>query len=285
MRRTAPHLLVLDIDNTLFDWLPYYADSNTAVLKTLAELIAVPFPQLVEEFKQLMEHFDCNNSFVLPQLPSLAQMPTRPDSAVIYQQCTAVFLQKANAALTPYPGVETTLSTIKRYRPHIKIVALTDSPALEAVWKITRLGLDPYFDGVYGLSNPPIVPAATVLAEILAACKTYHGTVKRMPPEFEKPSTRGLEMVMHDFGLDSSATDNVVYAGDNLKKDVALGKKAGVLTCWSEFGMSAYSPGLQQTLSLSPASKIRQNLPNREDMRLRPDVTLHKFSDILNHLF
>lgn len=280
-----PQLLVLDIDNTLFDWLPYYAESNTAVLKTLAELITVPFPQLVEEFKQLMEHFDRNNSFVLPQLPSLAQMPTRPDSAMICQQCTAVFLQKANAALTPYPGVKTTLATIKCNHPHIKIVALTDSPALEAVWKITRLGLDPYFDGVYGLSSPPIVPAATVLAEILAACQIYHGAVKRMPPEFEKPSTQGLAMVMNDFGLDSIATDSVIYAGDNLKKDIALGKKVGAFTCWSEFSMSTYSPSLQQTLNLSPASKIKQNLPNREDMRLYPDVTLHKFSDILNHLF
>ena len=277
MRRSVPHLLVLDVDNTLFDWLPYYSESNTALLATLAEMIDTPYPRLLEEFKK--------NPFVLQELPSLADKAATVDREAVYQRCSEVFLQKTTAAFTPYPGTVSTLATVKRHRPHVKIVALTDSPASEAVWKIDQLGLVSYFDGVYGLDHHPLVPSPAVLEKIITACKKYRGTIKRMSSECEKPSTRGLEMIMHDFGLNTSEKDRVIYVGDNPKKDIALGKKAGVLTCWSEFGVPADNYSLGKTLALSPAIKIKQNVPNRDDLRLRPDVTLHQFSDILNHLF
>ena len=284
-RRSVPHLLVLDIDNTLFDWLPYYSESNTALLATLAEMIDVPYPLLLEEFKHLSAQHSKETSFVLQELPSLADRAAQVDCEEVYQRCSEVFLQKATAALTPYPGTVVTLATTKRYRPHVKIVALTDSPASEAVWKIAQLDLAPYFDGVYGLDKSPLVPSSAVLAEIITACQQYRGTIKYMPSACEKPSTRGLEMIMRDFGLNASEKDKVIYVGDNLKKDIALGKKAGVLTCWSEFGVPADNYSLSKTLALSPAIKIRQNVPDRADLRLCPDVTLSKFSDILNHLF
>lgn len=285
MRKSTPHLLVLDVDNTLFDWLPYYSESNTALLATLAELIDVPYPLLLEEFKQLLAHHDRKNSFILQEMPSLAGKAAVVDHEEIYQRCAEVFLQKATDALIPYPGTLVTLATVKRYRPHVKIVALTDSPASEAVWKIEQLGLIAYFDGVYGLDNAPLVPSPAVLEEIITSCKKYRGTIKHIPTEYEKPSTKGLEMIMHDFGLNASEKDRIIYVGDNLKKDIALGKKAGVLTCWSEFGVPADDYTLKQTLALSPAIKIKQNVPNRDDLRVSPDVTLSKFSDILNHLF
>ena len=285
MRKSVPHLLVLDVDNTLFDWLPYYSESNTALLATLAEMIDVPYPLLLEEFKCLSVRHSRESSFILQELPSLANRAAQVDRDAIYQRCSEVFLHKAMAALTPYPGTVVTLATTKRYRPHVKIVALTDSPASEAVWKIAQLDLAPYFDGVYGLDKSPLVPSSAVLAEIITACQQYRGIIKHMPSECEKPSTRGLEMIMHDFGLNASEKDRVIYVGDNLKKDIALGKKAGVLTCWSEFGVPADNYSLSKTLAISPKIKIKQNVPNRDDLRVRPDVTLQKFSDILNYLF
>lgn len=285
MRRSVPQLLVFDVDNTLFDWLPYYSESNTALLATLAEMIAVPYPLLLEEFKQLLGHYDTKNSFVLQELPSLSQKGASVDRETIYRRCTEVFLQKATAALVPYPGAVVTLATIKCYRPHVKIAALTDSPAIEAVWKIDRLGLATYFDGVYGLDNQPLVPSPAVLNEIIAASKRYRGVIKMIPSAYEKPSTKGLEMIMRDCGLNASERDRVIYVGDNMKKDIALGKKAGVLTCWSEFGVPADNYSLSRTYALSTTVRIKRNVPNRDDHRLCPDVTLQKFSDILNHLF
>lgn len=282
----TPKLLVFDVDNTLFDWMPYYAKSNSALLFALSEMIGVPYVALVREFKDLMAHHETSrDSFVVPGLPSMASRLGSSSNAEIYKKCTDIFLQKAAAALVPYPGTVVTLSTVKMYRPHIKIVALTDSPCLEAVWKIVKLGLASYFDGIYGLNNPPIIPTAEALAEILASSKDYHGIVKMMPASYEKPSTKGLESIMADFGLNSSEKDEVIYVGDNVKKDVSLGKKVGVLTCLSEFSSPSDSPYLQETLFLSPKIKITKNVPNSEDLRIKPDTTLHKFSDILQHLF
>lgn len=282
----TPKLLILDVDNTLFDWLSYYASSNSALLATLGEMIDVPYPVLVEEFKSVMAHYDKNgNSFVLPELPSMSSRLHSSDISEINHKCAAVFLQKATSALVPYPGAMATLTTIKRYRPYIKIIALTDSPCLEAVWKIDQLGLAPHFDGIYGLNTPPVIPTPQVLNSLTEAWKKFSGRTRLMPPEYAKPSTKGLETIMADYGLNLYERDRVVYVGDNFKKDIALGKKAGVLTCWSEFGSASDSPWLQETLNLSPAIKISQNVPDNNDLRQHPDVTLRKFSDLLHYIF
>lgn len=285
VRKRSPRLLVLDVDNTLFDWLPYYAGSNSAMIETLAKLIAVPEERLVQEFRQVMANFEDNQSFVLPQLPSMSGRGDYGDDSAVYQTCAEVFIKQATSYLVPYPGVVNTLATIKHYRPHIGIVALTDSPSLEAVWKIDELGLAHYFDGIYGLDHPPVIPTGQTLSAIVAAQLRYRGNLKFMPSDHAKPSTKGLKMIMNDYQLSAADKDQVVYAGDNFKKDIRLGKDAGVLTCWSEFGMPSDSPYLRQTIALSPTIKVKQNVPDRGDLKFRPDVTLRKFSDLLNYVF
>ena len=283
--KRAPKLLVLDVDNTLFDWLPYYAGSNSAVLETLAKLIAVPEERLVQEFRQVMANFEDKQSFVLPQLPSMAGRKNDEENTSIYRTCAEVFIKQATSYLVPYPGVVSTLATIKQYRPHIGIIALTDSPTLEAIWKIDELGLAPYFDGIYGLDHPPVIPTGQTLAAIVAAQRRYRGVLKFMPSDHAKPSTKGLKMIIDDYRLSTSDKDQIVYAGDNFKKDIRLGKDAGVLTCWSEFGMPSDSPYLRQAIALSPTIKVKQNVPAHCDLKVRPDVTLRKFSDLLDCMF
>ena len=285
VNRPAPKLLVLDVDNTLFDWLPYYAGSNSAMLETLAKLIAVPEERLIQEFRQVMANFEDNQSFVLPQLPSMAGRGDYQENTAIYRTCAEVFVKQATSYLVPYPGVVSTLATIKQHRPQVGIIALTDSPSLEAVWKIDELGLAPYFDGIYGLNHPPVIPTGQTLTAIVAAQQRYRGVLKFMPSDHAKPSTKGLKMIIDDYRLTTADKDQIVYAGDNFKKDIRLGKDAGVLTCWSEFGMPSDSPYLRQTIALSPTIKVKQNVPDHRDLKLRPDVTLRKFSDLLDQMF
>ena len=89
---------------------------------------------------------------------------------------------------------------------------------------------------------------------------------------------------MRDFGVRGAERARVVYVGDNLRKDIKLGKDAGVFTCWSEFSLSSDSPALRKTLSMSPKEKIVQNSTSKSDLRVRPDVRLKKFSDLIRYI-
>lgn len=282
---STPRLLIFDIDNTLFDWLPYYAHSNTALLDKLEEISFVPYGVLKREFKQLLGHYGKrNHSFIVDELASVRKKMPKIDQLFLNNICTVACMDAMKDALNPFPEARETLTMIKKRFPDLRIAALTDSPAIEAVWKLTMLEIETFFDSVYGLNVLPLVATAQIAQLQASALQKYRGHIHALPVEYEKPSTKGINLIIKHHGIPDYERDTVIYVGDNLRKDVALGKKAGVFTCWSEFGCGEYSPALQRTLSLSPREKIIQHTPTAEDRRTRPDATLHSFSDLLQYL-
>lgn len=281
----TPKLLIFDIDNTLFDWLPYYAYSNKALLDKLEEISFVPYGVLKREFKQLLGHYGKRRpSFIVHELASVRKKMPQLDPLFLNEICTSICLDAKKNALNPYPEVHATLALIKKRFPDLRIAALTDSPAIEAVWKLTMLEIEGFFDSVYGLNVFPLVATAQIASLQSSAWRRYRGETHALPARYEKPSTKGLNLIIQHYGIADHERDTVVFVGDNLRKDVALGKKAGVFTCWSEFSCGEHSPALQRTLSLSPREKIIQNTPTAEDLRTRPDASLHSFSDLLDYL-
>ena len=177
-----PCLLVFDVDNTLFDWMPYYAHSNAAMLSRVEEISLVPYEVLVRDFKNFISKYGkSDRSFMLQELTSLNTRRTNINMQALSNACTTTFLQRTTSTLVPYDGVRDTLAMIKRHRPQLPIVALTDSPLLEAVWKISMLKLDQYFAGIYGLDVFPLVATGEIYAVFADAGKKYRGRSQAIP--------------------------------------------------------------------------------------------------------
>src|SRR5258708_214715 len=67
-------LLVTDLDNTLYDWVTFFAHSFQAMLCALSTQLDVPEERLTTEFKSIHQRYgNSEQPFAILELPSLRQ--------------------------------------------------------------------------------------------------------------------------------------------------------------------------------------------------------------------
>jgi FMN phosphatase YigB (HAD superfamily) len=295
-------LLVSDVDNTVFDWVGYYTRAITALFETVARITKLPVPQLATEARDVFSrHGSIEYPFLIQELPSVEAWAKHDIDRLlreVVEPGRKAFLAEAERGLVPYVDVPETLKKLREKFPRTPLVALTDAPRYVAMWKLNKLGLLDSFDAVYGLPDPRI-PTSTVhgrvkvdpeilLKHLQQSNFGFEGKIRILPEEYEKPGTRGLKTVLMDFDLDENPADRrrVVWVGDNLRKDVALGQKLGVRTVWARYGV-VQDPELFKTLhTFSPVENIHKNASIDQSVSgaPQPDVTLECFADILDVL-
>jgi FMN phosphatase YigB (HAD superfamily) len=292
-------LLVLDIDNTVFDWVTYYVHSFSALLDVVSNEIGVHWDVLANESMQVFEN---NGSieypFLVQELPSVnkyygSDIELMLDKMV--RPARDAFLKTAEKFLKPYDSVLETFDQIRSQNPMLPIVALTDAPRYVAMWKLNKLGVLNYFDAVYGLTDPRIpiceinrrvkVDPEILLKHLKQSKFDFAGKIRILPEDYEKPGIRGLKTVLMDYELDHPETfrSKVLWVGDNLRKDVGLGNKLGVLTAWAEYGTKIDQLVLNKLLKFSPPQNVHKNVSlkvNQHDTP-KPVLTLNSFSDLI----
>lgn len=294
---TSPeNLIVLDIDNTVFNWVEYYTAAMNAMLRVVSQATGLPMAQLFTEARAVFEREgSIEYPFLVQELPSVVQhfrgaVPRILKEAV--DPGRTAFNAAAAVHLKPYPGVLETLAAFRSQHSQLPIVALTDAPRYVAMWKLNKLGLLAYFDAVYGLPDPriPIDPQSQevkVDAEILVkhlqkSNFDFAGRIRVLPDDYEKPGVRGLRTVLMDYDMDTRL-DRVLWVGDNLRKDVGLGKKLGVHTGWARYGTQIKPDAKALLLQFSPLSNVSKNvsLDPQQEGSPQPDFELEQFADLL----
>lgn len=300
--RFPTRLLVLDIDNTVFDWVAYYVNAFSALLDKVSQITGIPEAQLASEAQAVFtKHRSIEYPFVIQEMPSVLAY-VKDDIDTLLHTCVEpgriAFNDAAQSALKPYDGVASTLEKFRASYPHAPVVALTDAPRYVAMWKLNKLGLLSYFDAVYGLPDPtipvneqqnrPMVHQEILLKHLKRQSFDFNGKIRVLPEEYEKPGTKGLRMVLLDYDLLDKSTphDQVIWLGDNLRKDVGLGLSLGVTTGWARYG-TAIDPAVKQRLfAFSPLENVHKNvaLDPASQQSPKPHFTLDSFNDLLQHL-
>lgn len=295
-------LLVLDIDNTLFDWVRYYVNACGALLRHVEGLIKVPYLTLAGEARQVFEsHGSIEYPFLVQELQSVidhygADIDRMLSEAV--RPAREQFLKAAEPFLHPYPDVPATLAAFRKNHPKVPLVALTDAPRYVAMWKMNKLGLLDYFDAVYGLPDPRLPTSAEhgrvkvdpeiLLKHLQQKNFGFKGKIRILPDDYEKPGTKGLKTVLMDFDMDEDAAHRrrVFWVGDNLRKDIGLGARLGVRTGWAEYGTKIDPELLKSLHEFSPMLNIHKNvaLPLGGAQSPKPDHVFKAFSELLTQL-
>ncbi len=297
--RTA--LLVTDIDNTLFDWVAYYVNAFTALLEKVGQLTNVPYATLAEESKQVfIAHGSIEYPFLAQELPAVIKHCGDDIDGMlndVVRPARDEFLKAAEPFLRPYPAVIDSLKKFRQAMPGVPVVALTDAPRYVAMWKLNKLGLLDLFDAVYGLPDPRLptspshgrvkVDPEILLKHLQQSNFGFKGKIRILPEDYEKPGTRGLKTVLMDYDMDEDAKHRsaVVWVGDNLRKDVGLGRRLGVRTAWASYGVAS-KPLLERLAAFSPPLNIHKNvsLPADSPDSPKPDVVLNTFVDLLPYV-
>lgn len=293
-------LLVTDIDNTVFDWVEYYVTALSKTLIFVAEKIGSDYDTLAAECKVIFSRHTIEYPFVVQELPSVIKYYNNDIDKILWDcvnPARQYFKDIAAPLLTPFPGVHDTMVRLKSEFPDVQLIALTDAPRYVAMWKLNKLGLLKDFDAVYGLADPilptdPELNKVKVSADILLKHLQHYnfgfaGKVRILPDEYEKPGTRGFRTIFMDYNLENDKDHGkILWVGDNLLKDVLLGRRMGVKTAWAKYGAEISDANKKLIESFGPPQSIRQSEINIDDaeQEIKPDIILQSFGEILDYL-
>ncbi len=260
--------VVTDLDNTLYPWVDYIVPSLEAMVASLAATTGLPRIRIVQSLKAVYAQHESNEYPFAIQESDLFQ-PYERDfpsfDALVIKPAQRAFKEARRRFLRPYPGVRATLERIRERGA--KLIALTDAPRNAVELRLKMLELDGLFDAVYTLKGydlPENVDPEIRRRDAAGHYRSAKTQVVELPRSAEKPSPDGLRRVLADFGL---AGSEVVYVGDNPKKDMPLAQACGALGVWAEYGTYVSEEYRERLAVISAQAVTRRHVAEESPAR------------------
>jgi FMN phosphatase YigB (HAD superfamily) len=230
-------VLIVDLDNTLFDWVDIWYRSFKPMLDSLISTSGVSQEVLEGEIKEVFErHGTTEYAFLIEEMPSLRIAHPTADLTEVYADAIEAYRKGRASALRLYPGVKETLRKLKSRG--CTIVGYTESLAFYSAYRVRKLGLDPLIDYLYSPADHDL-PANLTAEQIRLYHPKYYEfrhTIHRHTPKGHlKPAPEILKKIVHDLRVPVASA---VYLGDNLMKDVAMAQEAGITDVWAKYGVA-----------------------------------------------
>jgi FMN phosphatase YigB (HAD superfamily) len=234
-------LLVLDLDNTLWDWVDVWVNSFSAMLSELVAETGLPEQQLKDEMRTVHQSRGTSEySFLLDELPSLkpylrgTTVRKRFDE-VLHRQNS---VRKHQTAL--YPTVLPTLVSLKSQG--VKIVAYTESLGYWTEWRIRQTGLDGVIDVLYSARDHDF-PRGVTRRQVRTLKKDQYGLKQTehryVDRDVIKPDPRILEEIVNEYG---GGVTGIAYVGDNVSKDIVMAQRVGLYDVHAAYGEAHKRP-------------------------------------------
>jgi phosphoglycolate phosphatase len=271
--------VVTDLDNTLYPWVDYIVPSLEAMVASLAATTGLPRVRIVQALKAVYSKYESNEyPFAIQESGIFEPYEADFDSfnALVLRPARDAFVAARERYLKPYPGVRETLDALRARG--LKVVGLTDAPRNAAELRLKHLRLDGHFDALYTLPGYPL--PEHVDPEIRRKEEAGHyrsrTPVFELPHAAEKPSKDGLARILEDFRL---AGDEVIYVGDNVKKDMPVAEACGAVGVWAEYGTYVSSEYRERLAVISAKSVNRRHVADETPQRW--PLAISSFTQVL----
>ncbi|WNG25616.1 HAD family hydrolase [Cystobacter fuscus] len=275
-------LLITDLDNTLYDWVSFFARAFEAMAAELTSLLGVDSQELFNEFKEVHRKYgDSEHPFAVLELPAVRRhfgdLPVEELKAKLDKPLHA-FNSARKRELRLYESVATTLEELKRRG--VLIIGHTEALAVNASFRLHKLGIDKYFHRLYALEAAvPLLPPSPNRP---AAQLHRPDFVELVPRSERKPNPR---LLAHICASEQVNPKDAWYVGDSLSRDIVMAQAAGVTSVWAEYG-TRYDPGLWGTLvkitHWTDEDVVRDAELRRQAKTVRPDYIIKSFSELLS---
>lgn len=277
-------LLITDLDNTLYDWVTFFAKSFADMTTALAAQLSVNRETLIAEFKAVHQEYGSSEvPFAALQLPSVKRRYpglSRTELARTLQPAFAAFNSSRRQHLRLYPGVRETLETLTA-RGFV-IVGHTEAVAINAYHRVVILEIERFFRRLYALEgrtdSHPDPEREKKLPE------PSPEVLRVLPARERKPNPAVLLDICRREGFSAS---DAYYVGDSIVRDISMAKAAGVRAIWARFG-TQYDPSLWTTLVAithwTDADVAREVELRKQFASVAPDAIIDSFSDLLSVL-
>jgi FMN phosphatase YigB (HAD superfamily) len=229
--------VVTDLDNTLYSWVDYIVPSLEAMVASLEQTTRRPRIDIVQSLKAVYAKHGSNEyPFAIQESSLFHPYDSDFDSfdALVVRPAQRAFSDARKRYLQPYTGVREALGALRA--GGVRVVALTDAPRNAVEYRLRLLELDKLLDDLYALE--PYALPRNVSPEIRRRDRAGHYRLEQtrvvdLPRTAEKPNPVGLRRILRDLRL---SPDEVLYVGDNVKKDMRVAEACGVKAAWAEYG-------------------------------------------------
>lgn len=279
MRKRA-NVLIIDLDNTIFDWFEMWFATFLPLYDALKSKLCLEDDELQSAIRKVhQEKRTSEYTFLIDELPAVTQK-YKPDE--IRDEFASAFLaskQARDRALKLYPSVLQTLWDLKKRGT--LIVAYTESHTFYSGYRLKRFGLDGVIDFLYSPEDND-VPEGVSLEKVRNSPDDFYElqiTKVRHTPKGEiKPNRKILLDVLKDIG---SSPEACVYIGDSLFKDVAMAQDVGVNDVFAEYGVVHQKPEydlLRKVSHWTDADVEREKAVSKREVT--PSYTIQNFGEI-----
>jgi FMN phosphatase YigB (HAD superfamily) len=259
-------LLVLDMDNTLFDWRAHFCAVFKPLVAALSDLVGESPTLLKQQFREIHQqegHMECASA--TRRLPSLAAW-LQGEPARIYEMDLLIrrFIEFGRSNLHPYPGVEETLRNIVAMG--WTVVVFTESPAMATAERLQGMNLFDLVDVVYGAQG------------LVGEAPPPHMRFLHLPA-FAKPAPEILRSIVKRHHASLAST---IYVGDSLRRDMPMARAAGVTGVWARYGSYVHEghKRIISEVSCWAATKVHQEFEHLGMQECQPDCVIDSFAEL-----
>ncbi len=274
-------LLITDLDNTLYDWVTFFAKAFDGMVNELSSLLTVDRESLLDEFKSV--HEKCGSSeqpFMALELPSVRKRFPHASRQQLLRELDRpfhVFNSLRNQHLRLYDSVSETLSAL--CRAGVTVVGHTESSAENAWFRLEKLDISRYFHRLYVLESQYEGHPDPARAALLGPPP---GFVETVPRSERKPNPALLRDICHRMG---ASLERSWYVGDSLIRDMSMARMAGTTSVWARYG-TCYDRELWKILvrvtHWSPEDVAREDALRKQFEHVQPDFIIDSFQELLS---
>ena len=278
-------IVITDLDNTVYNWIDYYAPSFNAMIKELVSLTGIDDRVLRGAFKRVhQKHKTSEYSFSIEELDVLSEINSRLTVGEIlkkYEPAIRAFRSMRKKTLRLYNGVQETLQRLRGEKK--KIVAYTDAMMFYAFRRIKQLEIEELIDGLVAVKDHGI-PSGTKPEDVRfysdpSEYETAIPFAKELDPEAVKPNPEGLLLILGHLSVNP---DEAVYVGDSLYKDIKMAQICGVYDIYAEYGRLYDVNNFQQLVEIThwTDEDVARELELRTQP-ISPTFRISRFEEIL----
>jgi FMN phosphatase YigB (HAD superfamily) len=273
-------LLITDLDNTLYNWIDFFAPSFRAMVHVLARAMKVSEDVLIESFRDVYtKRGSLEYSFSIQELDIIKNY-SEEEILKILELGQKVFSIVRRKNLKPYEGVKETLEQL--YQGGVLIVGVTNAPLYHAKMRLMQLKIDRYFYGLGGWEGN-IMPQDQYTKEIVnkektGKYKTKIGKSWAFSKEEMKPNPFAYLHIISQLMVSHRKT---YVLGDSLSKDILPAKKIGAIGIWAKYGTEYDKKNFETLLKITHWDKNKIN-EVYNDSSVDPDYIINSFSELKN---
>lgn len=263
--------LILDLDNTLYDWVDAFLPSFRAMTHKLSKMLRLDENEILTDFADVykrygtVEYPKSVEELALWDRHQICKEEKESVASVVNKIFSIVYKHDLHL----FPHVREVLEWTQE--EGIIVVGLSDALERWVIYRLRNLGIEKYFSGLYTWHHD------SWFRDRLPIKSSIKTQVRLLSSEL-KPNLNVVNGMLTDFSLNREATFMV---GDSLSKDIAVAQATQVHDVWARYGTQPREKNINTLRRITPWTELEKTAEDKAKLRVVPTYVIDDFSELI----